>query len=83
MAKGRDQQDANSLARWTGRGSGLMNDVKRLCSDLLRDESGQDLIEYALVAALIALGATAAMRGLATSIGTAFGSVGSKLSSSI
>ncbi|MGB8538620.1 MAG: Flp family type IVb pilin [Acidobacteriaceae bacterium] len=47
-----------------------MNDVKRLCSDLLRDESGQDLIEYALVAALIGLGATAAMKSLATSIGT-------------
>ena len=74
MAKGRDQQDASSK---------LMNGVKRLCSDLLGDDSGQDLIEYALVAALIALGATAAMRGLATSIGTAFGDVGSKLSSNI
>lgn len=82
MAKVRDQQDASRPARWRGRASGLMNDVKRLCSDLLQDESGQDLIEYALVAALIALGATAAMRGLATSIGTAFGSVGAKLTSS-
>jgi pilus assembly protein Flp/PilA len=60
-----------------------MNAIKRLCSHLLPDESGQDLIEYALVAALIALGATAAMRGLAASIGTALGDVGTKLSSSI
>jgi pilus assembly protein Flp/PilA len=83
MPEGRDRQDASRLARLRGQGSELMNDVKRLCSDLLRDESGQDLIEYALVAALIGLGATAAMKGLATSIGTAFGSVGTKLSSSV
>ena len=33
-----------------------------------KDESGQDLIEYALVVGLIALGAVASMKGLATSI---------------
>ena len=36
--------------------------MKLLLQNLLRDESGQDLIEYALVAALIALGAIAAMK---------------------
>jgi pilus assembly protein Flp/PilA len=46
---------------------------------LLRDESGQDLIEYALVAALIALGAVAAMNGLATGISNAFSSISSSL----
>ena len=46
---------------------------------LLRDESGQDLIEYALVAALIALGAVAAMQTLATGISDAFASVTSGL----
>jgi len=45
----------------------------------LRDERGQDLIEYALVVSLIALGATAAMSGVATAISTAFGKVGTKL----
>ena len=39
---------------------------------LLRDESGQNMIEYALVAALIALGAIVAMQGVATSLSTAF-----------
>ena len=34
--------------------------------NLLRDESGQDLIEYALVAAIIGLAAVAAMGTLAT-----------------
>jgi Flp pilus assembly pilin Flp len=41
------------------------------------------LIEYALVAALIALGSVAAMNGLATSIGTAFTTVGTKLTTSV
>jgi pilus assembly protein Flp/PilA len=45
------------------------------------DESGQDLIEYALVAALIAFGAVAAMSTLATNINTAFSVIGSKLTS--
>jgi pilus assembly protein Flp/PilA len=48
-----------------------------------KEESGQDLIEYALVAALIALGAIAAMTGLGTKIGGAFNTVGNDLSSSV
>jgi pilus assembly protein Flp/PilA len=44
----------------------------------LNDENGQDLVEYALVVALIALGATASMSSLATSFSTAFSSIGSK-----
>ena len=46
---------------------------------ILRDDNGQDLVEYALVVALIALAATAGMKTLATNIGTAFTNVGSKL----
>jgi len=34
----------------------------KIFKNLLHDESGQDLIEYALVAALIALGAITAMK---------------------
>ena len=51
----------------------------KIFKNLLHDESGQDLIEYALVAALIALGAVAAMRTLATSINTAFSAISSGL----
>lgn len=47
----------------------------------LRDERGQDLIEYALVAALIGLGATASMQSVATSISGAFTSIGNSLAS--
>lgn len=44
-----------------------------------RDERGQDLIEYALVVALISLGATAAMSSVAAAIAAAFTKVGSKI----
>jgi pilus assembly protein Flp/PilA len=45
----------------------------------LRNEEGQDLIEYALVVALIAFAAIAGMSTLATDINAAFTSIGSKL----
>ena len=41
---------------------------RHLFTNLLKDESGQDLIEYALVAALIGLGAVATMKSLAAAI---------------
>lgn len=43
---------------------------------MMLSEEGQDLIEYALVVALIAFAATVAMRGLATDINTAFTNIG-------
>jgi pilus assembly protein Flp/PilA len=52
---------------------------KTLAQAVREDESGQDLIEYALVVALIALAATAGMSGVATKIGTAFTNIGTKL----
>jgi pilus assembly protein Flp/PilA len=47
----------------------------------MSDESGQDLIEYALVAAIIALGATAAMKTVTTAISGAFTKIGTALTS--
>jgi pilus assembly protein Flp/PilA len=44
-----------------------------------REEDGQDLIEYALVVALIAFAATAGMGTVANKINTAFGNIGNKL----
>jgi pilus assembly protein Flp/PilA len=49
----------------------------------IRDESGQDLIEYALVAALVGLGAVTALKGLSAKISASFNSVGSTLTSSV
>ncbi len=48
---------------------------------LLKNEEGQDLIEYALVVALIALAATAGMTTVASDINVAFGNIGTKLTS--
>ena len=48
-------------------------------AQILREDSGQDLIEYALVVALIALAATVGMKTVATDINAAFSSVGTKL----
>lgn len=47
--------------------------------DALKEEDGQDMVEYAVVMGLLALGATASMKALATTIGAAFTSVGTKL----
>ncbi len=55
----------------------------RMLQTLHHDESGQDLIEYALVAALIAFGSVVAMNGLASDINKAFTSIGSNLNSYI
>jgi pilus assembly protein Flp/PilA len=49
--------------------------------DLLSHDEGQDLVEYALVVALIAFGAVAGMKTLSTSLNTAFGNVSTKLGS--
>ena len=55
----------------------------KMLKNLHSDESGQDLIEYALVAALIAFAAVTAMNGLAGSINSAFSVIGSKLTSAL
>jgi pilus assembly protein Flp/PilA len=60
-----------------------MNNLRQVLSNFIRDESGQDLIEYALVALLIALGATAAMSTLATNITAAFTAVSTKLNTAV
>jgi len=44
-----------------------------------KDTRGQDMIEYALMAAFVAVAAVAALPGLSTSISTIFSKVGSTL----
>ncbi len=60
-----------------------MKNFKYIVTTLMQDESGQDLIEYALVAALIGLGAVTSMRTFANAIGNAFGAVGNTLTSNV
>jgi Flp pilus assembly pilin Flp len=58
--------------------SGAMGDYNRFLLDLLHDESGQDLVEYAVV-----LGTAATMRSLASAVGSALSSIGSRLTSNV
>jgi pilus assembly protein Flp/PilA len=53
----------------------MKNPLKRLW----KEEDGQDLIEYALLVALVALAAAVGMNSLATSINTEFGKLGTSL----
>ncbi len=46
--------------------------MKTLFRRLWQEEEGQDLVEYALLVVLIALGAIAAMHSLASAISDAF-----------
>ncbi len=46
-------------------------------------EEGQDLVEYALVVALVAFGAVAGMKTLSSEINTAFNTISSDLASSL
>lgn len=61
----------------------MMNWTKWVLATLHQEESGQDLIEYALLAALIALAATVGMSVVASNINNAFGKIGSKLSANV
>ncbi len=47
---------------------------------MLRDERGQDLVEYALLAGFIAVAAGALLPGISTSISTIFSRMASVLS---
>ena len=49
----------------------------------LRGEQGQDMIEYILIAGIVALGATAGMQTFATDVNAAFNNLGNALSSYI
>ena len=44
-------------------------------------EEGQDLVEYALVVALVSFGATAGMKALATALTTGFSGISTTLGS--
>ena len=60
-----------------------MNSITKLVvwAKMWRDERGQDLIEYALMAGFVAVAAGAIMPNIASSISTIFSQVSSVLSS--
>jgi pilus assembly protein Flp/PilA len=60
-----------------------MKSAIRVFAALTREDSGQELMEYALLAALLGVGAIAVMSRFSGTIGNAFGSVGDSLVNSI
>ena len=50
-----------------------------MIQNLISQDEGQDLVEYALIVALLSLAAVAGMKGLATGINGAFSNVTSTL----
>ena len=57
--------------------------MKSFLLRFVRDDQGQDLVEYALVVALIAFGAIAGMQFLATGINEAFSGIATTLTSNV
>ena len=63
-----------------------MNFVPRAVSlirDLLISENGQDLVEYSLVFAMVALGSVTGMGSLASGLNDVFSTVGTTLTSNV
>jgi Flp pilus assembly pilin Flp len=52
----------------------------KIWAEMMKDEHGQDLIEYALMAGFVAVAAGAIMPGVARSISTIFSKVASVMS---
>ncbi|MGD0733778.1 MAG: Flp family type IVb pilin [Terracidiphilus sp.] len=61
----------------------LMCRAYLLMKQMLEDENGQDLVEYALVVALIAFGVVGGMHALANGLNKAFNTVSTTLSTSV
>ena len=55
--------------------------MKRLIKSFLLDSEGQDLIEYALLAATIGLGALVGMRAVRDALNSEFSDIGSSITS--
>jgi pilus assembly protein Flp/PilA len=60
-----------------------MKNFTLVATALLQEESGQGLIEYALIAGLIGLVAVVAMTSVGTQISAAFSSISSSLASAL
>jgi pilus assembly protein Flp/PilA len=60
-----------------------MNNLKKLLTIFIEDEGGQDLVEYALITALVAFAAIAGISSVTTGVSAVFTAVGTKLTSAI
>jgi Flp pilus assembly pilin Flp len=54
--------------------------IKNFCEAFLREEDGQDLVEYALLLAFLGIAGTAALSSINSSIATIFGNIKTQMS---
>ena len=57
--------------------------MKKSLKAFWQDTQGQDLVEYALAAGMVAVAAVAAMPALSTTVSTVFSKIGSIVNSSV
>jgi pilus assembly protein Flp/PilA len=57
--------------------------MKQFFAEFWQEEQGQDLVEYALAAGMVAVAAVAAMPTLSTTVSTVFTKIGSIINSSV
>jgi pilus assembly protein Flp/PilA len=57
--------------------------VKRICKNFWQDTQGQDLVEYALAAGMVAVAAVACMPALTTVVSNVFTKIGTIINSSV
>ena len=57
--------------------------MMNLLQQVLADESGQDLVEYAMIIGVVGLGAIATLKGVATNVGSLFAAVGTTLTTAL
>jgi pilus assembly protein Flp/PilA len=57
--------------------------MKNYWNRILSDRRGQDLVEYALAAGMVAVAAVAAMPGLSATVNNVFAKIGSIINSSV
>jgi pilus assembly protein Flp/PilA len=55
----------------------------KLVRSIVREESGQDMIEYSLLAALIGLAAIVSIKGLSTHIASAFTTISTSVTGDV
>ena len=57
--------------------------VSTLVANLIADDSGQDLVEYALIVGILALASIAMMQSLASSIATTITGIGTRITGAV
>jgi pilus assembly protein Flp/PilA len=60
-----------------------MSNLEKILTAFPGDERGQDIVEYALIAGLVALSAIAGMRSVGSAVSSVFTAVGTKLTSAV